>query len=122
MLLTTRVVAEARVAYETTAEIDGPKLIATAQSRENLVRERGQEWTAGAITAFAQEFVEAAEQRYEEAEVGLLATNLAMTAWLNDSIFGGVTAEDFLQSHLIFTISGEDDVSYARVPMSTGAH
>lgn len=116
MLLTTRVIAESKIAFETTAEIDGPRLMAAAAGRQELARSRGEEWVDGAVTAFAHEFVEGAERRYEEAEVGLLATNLAMVVWLRESVFGGVSEEEFLQSDLIFTIGAEGIVSYARVP------
>jgi len=116
MLLTTRVVADSQIAFETAADIDGVKLIAAAEGRQDMARSRGAEWTAGAIPVFAKQFVEAAEQRYEASEVGLLATNLAMAAWLNDSIFGGVTAEAFLACDLVFTLGAEGEVSYARVP------
>jgi hypothetical protein len=116
MQLTTRVIAESKIAFETTAEIDGPRLMAAAAGREELARSRGADWVDGAVTAFAHEFVEGAERRYEESEVGLLATNLAMVTWLRESVYGGVSQEDFLNSDLIFTIAAEGVVSYARVP------
>jgi hypothetical protein len=116
MLLTTRVIADSKVAFETTADIDGPRLIATAAGREEMARDRGPDWVDGAVTAFTHEFVEAAEQQYEESEVGLLATNLAMVVWLRESVFGGVTQDDFLNSDLVFTVGADAVVSYARVP------
>jgi hypothetical protein len=118
MLLTTRVIADSKIAYETTAEIDGQRLMAMAAGREELARSKGAEWIDGAVTAFAQEFVEGAQQQYEEAEVGLLATNLAMAVWLGESVFGGVSKEDFLASDLVFTIGDGAVVNYARVPRS----
>ncbi|PIL42547.1 hypothetical protein CR105_23985 [Massilia eurypsychrophila] len=97
-------------------EIDALGLMVAAESREQEARRRGRVWTAGAVPFFAQELITAMRARKPRKELELEAVNAAMSAWLCDSIYDGVTAEQFIASDLIFTVLPGGAVKYDRVP------
>lgn len=97
-------------------KIDALRLTIMAESREKEARDRGRAWTAGAVPFFAQQLIVAAKTKKSKKEVEMHAANAAMAAWLCDSIYDGVTAEDFTHSNLVFTLLPSGAVKYDRVP------
>jgi len=97
-------------------EVDAGALIEMAQPRAAQAREMGQEWTAGAIPFFVQELVNALQTGASSDEIETQALNAAMTAWLYDAIYDGVSEEVFAGCDLIFTISPGGVVQYDRSP------
>jgi len=97
-------------------EIDAAALIEMARPREAQARDMGQDWTGGAIPFFVQELVNALENSQAHEEIETQALNAAMTAWLYDSIYDGVTEEVFAGCDLVFTISPGGVVQYDRSP------
>lgn len=97
-------------------DIDAAALIEMAQPREAQARDLGQEWTAGAIPFFVQELINALQSGESEDSIEMHAVNAAITAWLYDSIYDGVTAEVFSGCDLIFTLSPGGVVQYDRSP------
>lgn len=106
--------AETSLAAE--MEVDAAGLMEMAQPREAQARDMGQEWTAGAIPFFVQELVNALQSGESEDEIETQALNAAMTAWLYDSLYDGVSAEVFSGCDLIFTLSPGGVVQYDRSP------
>ena len=98
------------------AQVDAAALMAMAQPREAEARQRGPEWTGGAIPFFVQELVTALESGKPAPEIETQASNAAMAAWLYDSVHDGVSADIFAQCDLVFTLSPGGVVQYARTP------
>lgn len=117
-VLTTDDDSEPSLAMET--RLDAANLMAMAGQRETEARERGPEWTAGAIAFFVQELVDALAAGKPEAEIGTHAANAAMAAWLYDSVHDGVGADVFAQCDLVFTLSAGGVVQYDRLPATAG--
>ena len=110
--------SEPTLAVET--QVDPAALMAMAQPREAEARERGAEWTGGAIPFFVQELADALAAGKPAHDIEMHATNAAMAAWLYDSIHDGVSADIFAQCDLVFTLSPGGVVQYDRTPASAG--
>ena len=103
-------------------EVDALNLMIAAESREHVAREKRRVWTEGAVPFWAQEMVKAMESHQPLKELERHATNAAMAAWLADSIYSGLTAEQFAVSDLVFTLLPSGAVKYDRMPAGTLAH
>ena len=101
-------------------QVDAAALMAAAQPREAEARQRGPEWTGGAIPFFVQELVDAVEAGKPAQVIETQASNAAMAAWLYDSIHDGVSAEIFAQCDLVFTLAPGGVVQYDRTPAAAG--
>jgi hypothetical protein len=97
-------------------EVDALSLIIVAESREDEARNRGRAWTAGVVPFNAQELMSAAKMKKSIKEIERYAFSAAMAAWLCDSIYDGVPAEEFTQSDVVFTLLPDGAVKYDRVP------
>ena len=100
-------------------KIDAVSLMVAAESREPQARAKGRAWTASAVPFFAQEMITSVRSGKAESLVEMDAVNAAMDAWLCDSIYDGVKAEEFVASDLIFTVLPDGAVKYDRVPART---
>lgn len=102
--------------FQTTQHFDADKLIRVAQDRVQLAREKGADWTAGAISFFGQQLVEAVKVG-ENHDVDVAVTNMVMAAWVFDSQFGGVTAETYRNASFRFVVADNGIVSHTRLPV-----
>jgi len=94
-------------------------LFAVAESREQTARDRGAEWTNGAVSFFGSEVVKAVDFG-EHADVSKAICDMLMAVWLFDSLYCGISEDQYLQSDMEFTISHDGAVAYTRVPAATG--
>ncbi|MGL4032752.1 hypothetical protein ACR3LQ_00455 [Kosakonia cowanii] len=114
MLIKVRVFNEVQVEimyYQT--EIDAAQLTEVAKGRVDMVRNNGKAWAEGAVPFFGKELVDAVVRDNPE-EIERNAINAAMAAWLCDSEFQGVTAEQFMASNLDFSLHPSGMVIYNR--------
>ncbi|MDM2974059.1 hypothetical protein OGY62_14850 [Citrobacter sp. CK198] len=114
MLIKVRVFNDVQVEilyYET--EINAAQLIEVATGRVDTVRRNGKAWAQGAVPFFGKELVEAVMRDNPE-EIERNAISAAMAAWLCDSEFQGVTAEEFKASDLDFSLHPTGMVVYNR--------
>ena len=95
--------------------VDALRLMLVAEDREENTRRRGRVWAAGAVPFFAQELLKTIQTRQPRERQNLQATNVAMSAWLHDSIYVGVTPEQFVRSDLSFVILADGAVECERV-------
>lgn len=103
--------------FEGVVKINGEALISIAKSKEKLVREKGAEFTQGAIPFWGGELVKLTKQGLIGTEVEETAIQVAMAAWLFEHVYGGLSRKTFLQSSLVFTMYPGGAVRYDRVPM-----
>lgn len=96
-------------------QVDALRLMLVAEDREENTRRRGRVWAAGAVPFFAQELLKAIQTGQPRESQDLQATNVAMSAWLYDSIYVGVTAEQFVRSDLTFVLLPDGAVECERV-------
>lgn len=101
--------------FKTTQHLNPDKLMAVAKDRVQLAREKGADWTAGAISFYGQELVKAVKVG-ENKDVDMAVTNMVMAAWLFDSVFGGITADTYRRSSFEFVITNDGIVSHTRLP------
>jgi hypothetical protein len=95
-----------------TTQVDALRLMSAAGTRVREARARGHAWTAGAVP-----FLVAAIRTAKGANaVEIQAANAAIAAWLCDSLYGNVGAEQFAQSNLVFTLLADGSVEYQRIP------
>ena len=115
MKIITRVLNEAgeRI-YEGQTTINASNLAAVAKFREPMIREKGAKWTADGIPVFGKDLILAMEHGELGQELEMKAINLAKMSWLYDSIYGGVSFEEFSGSHLEFTMLHGGAVVYQR--------
>lgn len=102
-----------------TTQVDASRLMSAAAKRVREARDRGYAWTAGAVSFFAQELMTAIKTGKRTNAVEIQAANVAMAAWLCDSLYGNVSAEQFARSDLIFTFLADGSVEYQRIPIDT---
>ena len=105
-----------QLVFQGQTEVDALNLMVMAETRESLVRSKGRAFTAGAIPFFGAQLVEAARSGKGQREVEKAALDVALAAWLVDSIYDGVTAETFMNSDLRFTMFPGGAVKYDRIP------
>lgn len=85
------------------------------KTREQISRDNGAEWTAGAIAFWGGEVVKAVNIG-EDDDVSEAIYNILMGAWLFDSLYCGITAAQYLKSDMKFTIAADGAVAHTRVP------
>lgn len=84
-------------------EIDLNGLVAVAESKREMIREKGKSFAQSAVPFWASELVKAMEANDEQA-MGRHAIQAAMAAWLADSVFDGATKADYESSYLEFNV------------------
>lgn len=110
------------IKLEFSCKMDAPALIAMSSSRVAAFKLHGREYAEGSIPFFAKELISASEgKNASDDEVYRQAANIVMTAWLTDSIYDGVTEEQFINSNLSFVYSSDGAVKYDRIPITSDA-
>ena len=117
MLIKTRVLDKSlQTVFQAHTEISAENLIEVARSREALVRSKGANWAADAIPVFGKRLIDLMRSQTLGDEVDNAAIQVAMAAWLYDSIYGGLDADTFVRSDLQFTMRPDGAVEYTRLP------
>lgn len=115
MQITTVVLDEAGAPrFNAEVQVDPISLMVLAETREDLVRSKGAEWAAGAIPFWGKQLADAAVSARPQAEIEQVAIQVAIAAWLFDSVYGGIEAELFAHSDLHFTVTPQGAVKYDR--------
>ena len=96
-------------------EIDFDNLLTVAKTREELVRHKGSEWASNAVPAFARDLCEHLKSKDLGESLDKAAMNLALAAWLFDTIYRGLTIDDYVERELVFTIAHDGQVKFERV-------
>ncbi|KQN69232.1 hypothetical protein ASF04_13015 [Duganella sp. Leaf61] len=96
-------------------QVDALRLMLLAEDREENTGRRRHVWAAGAVPFFAQELWKAIQTGQPRERQNLQATNVAISAWLHDSIYVGVTPEQFVRSDLTFGLLPDGAVKCERV-------
>ncbi len=121
MLIETRVLNEAQIlVFHARTQIDALNLMILAESREDLVRQKGAIWAAGVIPFLGQELIKVMRSEQLGDAIDKAAIDVAMAAWLSESIYEGLDAETFVQSNLEFTMMPGGAVKYDRRPAILG--
>lgn len=94
-------------------------LFVVTESRKQTALDKGAEWTAGAVSFFGGEVVKAVNSG-EHNDVSKAIIQMLMATWLFDSLYCGVTAAQYLESDMDFTISHDGVVAHTRVPAANG--
>lgn len=117
MLIKTRVLDESlNTVFQAHTEISARNLIEVAKSREALARSKGPNWAADAIPVFGEKLIVLMRSATLGDEVDNAAIQVAMAAWLYDSIYCGLDADTFASSDLQFTMLAGGAVEYKRMP------
>jgi hypothetical protein len=91
-------------------------LFKIAKKREDTFRDKGWEFTQDAVPFFGGEFIQAV-QREDVKAIERSAIQAAMTAWLADSIYGGITQDDYKKCFLEFNLHPTGLVVFNRKPI-----
>jgi hypothetical protein len=91
------------------------RLMIMAESREDLARKKGREFTEGSIPFFMSELVKSISASAPQSTIEKCLYDLAMMAWIVDSVFNMVSAEEFVKTHLVFSFLQGGAVKYDRV-------
>ncbi len=94
-------------------EINAEAMISIAKERETWVREKGRSFTQGAVPFFGGAFIKAVRAD-DEREINKSAIEAAMSAWLYDHVYGGISEAEFLRSQLEFNLHPTGMVVYNR--------
>jgi len=100
--------------FQSEDKFDIENLFGVAKTREQNARDKGAEWTAGAVTFFGSEVVKAVNTG-EHGDVSKAIIQMLMATWLFDSLYCGITAAHYLESDMKFTITADGAVAYTRV-------
>lgn len=101
--------------FQSEDQINFKNLMEAAKSHESISRDKGSEWTAGAVSFFGSEVVKAVNTG-EDKDVTKAIFQMLMASWLFDSLYCGLTAAHYLESAMKFTITADGVVQYARIP------
>ncbi len=91
-------------------------LFESSKTREQISRDSGAEWTAGAVSFFGGEVVKAVNTG-ENDDVSKATINMLMATWLFDSLYCGITAAHYLESDMDFIIAADGAVAHTRTPL-----
>lgn len=91
-------------------------LIEIAKDREKNARDKGADWTAGAVSFFGREVVNAVNTG-EHDDVSKAIIQMLMATWLFDSLYCGVTTAHYIESDMEFTIAADGAVAHTRTPV-----
>jgi hypothetical protein len=120
MLIKTRVLDESlNAVFQAHTKISAHNLIEVAKSREALARSKGPTWAADAIPVFGKMLINLTRSETLGDEVDNAAIQVAMAAWLYDSIYCGLDADTFARSDLQFTMLPDGTVEYKRLPAAS---
>ena len=100
--------------FESSTVINALHLVVIAESREAIARSKGFTWTAGAVSFFGKQLIDLMRAGNFGEEMERTALDVAMAAWLHDSIYGGVDEDTFIQSALEFDLMHDGTVRYQR--------
>lgn len=101
--------------FQSEDQFDIAALIEIAKARENNARDMGADWTAGAVTFFGREVVNAVNTG-EHRDVSKAIIQMLMATWLFDSLYCGITTTHYIESDMKFTIAADGTVAHTRVP------
>lgn len=117
MLIKIRVLDESlNTVFQAHTEISAHNLIEVAKSRAALARRNGPSWAADAVPVFGNMLINLMRSETLGDEVDNAAIQVAMAAWLYDSIYGALDADTFARSDLQFTMLPDGAVEYKRLP------
>lgn len=91
-------------------------LIEFAKDKEQIYRDNGSEWAAGAVSFYVSEAFKAVNTG-EHHDFTKAIVNMLMATWLFDSLYCGLTTAHYLESDMEFTITAEGAVMHKRVPV-----
>lgn len=103
--------------FQSEEQFNIEELFQFAGTREQISRDKGAEWTAGAVTFFGGEIVKAVETG-EHFDVTKAVFQMLMATWLFDSLFYGITAAHYRESEMKFTITADGAVAHTRIPVT----
>lgn len=109
--------ADGELHFQSEDQFNIEKLFEITKTREQISRDKGAEWTAGAVSFFGGEVVKAVNTG-EHDDVSKAVIQMLMAAWLFDSLYCGVTAAHYLESDMKFTIAADGAVVHTRVPVT----
>lgn len=101
--------------FRSEEHFDTANLLKIAEDRVQNCRDKGADWTAGAIPFWAGEVLKAVEEGTDD-DLSRATISMVMAAWLFDSIYCGVTAAQYHASDFEFTIAADGVVQHTRVP------
>lgn len=106
------------IAHRSRQTVDALMLAVVSEPRQDMAREKGPDWTHGAITFFGLELAKAIQLRVPSVEIDRLVMNLAIAVWVFSSVFEGLTAENFVDSNLSLTVTPDGMVRCERLAKS----
>lgn len=107
--------SDGELIFEGRTTIDATHLITVAESRVPLAHSKGRSFTEGAVPFFAAELLNAAQRGANDDELEQHTINVSLAAWLADSIYHGVSEDEFVNSNLHFTLLANGAVKYDRI-------
>jgi hypothetical protein len=93
-------------------------LFEMAKTREQIFRDSGAEWTVGAVTFYGGEVVKAVNTG-EHNDVSKAILEMLMATWLLDSLYCGISAANYLESNMKFTIAVDGTVAHTCTAATT---
>lgn len=104
--------------FQSQDQFDIDHVFKLAKAREDVAKENGAEWSAGAVSHFGKEVVKAVNTG-ENPDVTKAIIQMLLAAWLFDSVFGGITTNQYLASDMKFTITDDGVVMHTRSDKSS---
>jgi hypothetical protein len=101
-------------------EMDPKLLFQFGADRVEMVRREGAERTAQLLPAMGEKLVETLKKNPTQDQLFKVSVEIALAAWMMDSVFGGIDEETFAKCDLAFTILPGGAVKYDRLPASQG--
>jgi hypothetical protein len=96
-------------------QIDLQNLFEVAKSKKQNARDKGEEWTRGAISFFGSKVVTAVNTG-ENKDVTQAIVELLLVTWVYEEMYLGATTDSFSKSDLHFTITNDGIVAQTKIP------
>ena len=105
--------------FQAEDQIDIDGLFEIAKTKKQNARNKGEEWTRGAISFYGSEVVTAVNTG-ENKDVTNAINGLLLVTWIYEEMYLGATTDSFRQFDLNFTITHGGVVMQTRISPSDG--
>jgi hypothetical protein len=116
MMIKTRVFDEFGVAkLRCVAEVDSASVIETAQTLRGAYRQMGVVWLFALLGLQGEGLVELMRLNISDDRRTVILTEMAVSAFLIDTLFGGVSPRTFLACDLSFVIEHDNAITFQKL-------
>lgn len=117
MRITTRFLDEAgNIVFRSQSATSAAELLARARTHAPRYRKQGVNWALNLLSEHGAQFVSAIKASHWQDDIEQAAVDIAVSAFLIDTLFGGIAPQEFAGGDLLVTILDDHTTTFQRIP------